>query len=212
MRGFMISLEGGEGAGKSTALAFVAESLRDMGLKVVVTREPGGTGLGESIREMLLAPGEMDADAELLLMFAARAQHLREVIRPAIARGDWVVCDRFTDASHAYQGGGRGIDTGFISLLENHVVGGELPSLTLLLDVPEAIGLSRARSRAQGTDRIEAESFGFFERVRSAYLRRAALDPDRIKLIDASRPIEDVKTSLLMHLEQFATRCGVVPT
>ncbi|MEY2700910.1 MAG: hypothetical protein RIQ52_1665 [Pseudomonadota bacterium] len=207
MQASMVSFEGGEGAGKSSAVAYAAECLREMGLSVVVTREPGGTGLGEAIRELLLAPGDMAPQAELLLMFAARAQHLQQVIRPALARGDWVICDRFSDASYAYQGGGRGIDQHFIATLEKGVVGDDLPHLTLLLDVPEVLGLERARSRGAGVDRIEAEALTFFERVRMAYLQRAALYPERIRVIDASQPIDMVQESLRQHLLHYHAAC-----
>ncbi|MBA2237974.1 MAG: dTMP kinase [Lysobacter sp.] len=192
-----ISLEGGEGAGKSTVLAVLREAIEAQGGEVVCTREPGGTPLAERIRGLLLqAPTHASAheapaaETELLLMFAARAQLVRECILPALHRGAWVISDRFTDASYAYQGGGRGLDPSLIAELERHVVG-IAPALTLLLDVPVAVGLQRVRGRG-ASDRIEAEREDFFERVRAAYLDRAASDPDRFRIIDATAPAAEV--------------------
>jgi dTMP kinase len=169
--GRFITLEGGEGAGKSSNLAWLAERLREAGVPVTVTREPGGTDLAERIRQVLLDPGPeaMDDTTELLLVFAARAQHLAALIRPALARGEWVLCDRFMDATWAYQGAGRGLDRERIAALESLVLQGLSPDRTLLFDVPVAEGLARAGKRSQ-PDRIEREQAAFFERVRQCYL------------------------------------------
>lgn len=194
----LITLEGGEGAGKSTVLEALRDAIQAGGDEVVCTREPGGTPLAERIRGLLLQVSGQQcghhesptAEAELLLMFAARAQLVRETILPALQRGAWVISDRFTDASYAYQGGGRGLDADFIAELERRVVG-IVPALTLLLDVPVTVGLQRARGRG-ASDRIEAEREDFFERVRAAYLARAASDPVRIRVIDATAPAGEV--------------------
>ncbi len=201
-----ISLEGGEGAGKSTVRDVLAERLRATGREVVATREPGGTPLAEQIRELLLDPAhEAPApETELLLMFAARAQHVRETVLPALERGAWVLSDRFTDASHAYQGAARGGDATLIATLEREVVGIE-PGLTLLLDVPVATGLARARRRGEA-DRIESEQDAFFERVREGYRARAVAAPDRIRTVDASRPQADVARAALAVLEDYLAR------
>jgi dTMP kinase len=186
-RGIFISIEGGEGAGKSTVLHAVRDLLVDRGLDVVLTREPGGTACGEAIRQLLLDPvGRPSAETELLLMFASRAQLVAEVILPALNRGSAVLTDRFTDASFAYQGGGRGLDMGMIAELERWAAGIR-PDLTFLLDVGVAVGLARARSRGTALDRIESEQVDFFERVRAVYLARAAAEPQRFRLIDASQ-------------------------
>jgi len=181
-----ITLEGGEGAGKTSALAAVRDLLQGRGLEVVLTREPGGTPVSERIRELLLNPdGEVLApEAELLLMFAARAQHVREVIRPALRRGAWVVSDRFTDSSYAYQADGRGLDHGFVAELERRVVGIR-PGLTLLLDLDVREGRARTAGRDLWPDRIESEQDDFFERVREGFRRRAAAEPQRFRVIDA---------------------------
>jgi dTMP kinase len=194
--GRLITLEGGEGAGKSTAMAFLAERIAARGVELVQVREPGGTEAGEAIRRVVLNPGHagLCAEAELLLMFAARAQLVREVIVPALARGAVVLSDRFADASFAYQGGGRGIDAGRIAELERWACGIK-PDLTLLLDLPVDQGLARARARGP-TDRIEAERAEFFERVQVAYRQRAAQEPARWRVIDASRPLADVLAAL----------------
>ncbi len=195
-RGLFITLEGGEGAGKSTSLAFVRELLEQSGREVVVTREPGGTPLGEKIRELLLHGRDgIGVDTELLLMFAARAEHLLHVIRPALARGACVICDRFTDATYAYQGGGRGVPEARIHILEEWVQHGLRPDLTLLLDIPAEQGLQRAGQRSS-PDRFEREQREFFERVRAAYLAAAGRDPDRIRVIDAARDIPAVQSQL----------------
>jgi dTMP kinase len=203
MSGRLITLEGGEGAGKSTALAAVRERLEHRGIEVVVTREPGGTVLGEAVRAIVLDPARRDlcAESELLLMFAARAQLVRELIRPALIAGQWVVSDRFTDASYAYQGAGRGQPESRIAELETWAAAMK-PDLTLLLDLPSAEGLARIGSRGQA-DRIELESADFFERVRAAYRVRAAAEPDRFRVIDASRPIEDVRAATCAAIDTY---------
>lgn len=196
MAGRFITLEGIEGVGKSTNLEFVADWLRERGHQVVVTREPGGTPLAERLRELLLAgDGRVPALAELLLMFAARHSHLQELIEPALARGDWVLCDRFTDASFAYQGGGRGLDASLIATLETAVQGSRRPDLTLLLDAPPAATLTRRAGRG-GDDRFERENAAFFARVRDAYLARAAAEPARIATVDASQALPQVQADI----------------
>jgi len=196
MRGRFITLEGGEGAGKSTCLAFVREHLEHSGRQVVVTREPGGTELGEQIRDLLLHDRDsMCVDTELLLMFAARAEHLATVILPALANGNDVLCDRFTDATYAYQGGGRGVPDARIHVLENWVQGDVRPDLTLLLDLPVEQGLARAGNRS-APDRFEREQREFFERVRSTYLAAAKREPQRFRVIDASMALPDVEEQL----------------
>lgn len=208
-RGRFITLEGGEGVGKSTNLALVVEHLRACGHEVVATREPGGTPRAEDIRRLLLDPGEeepLDPDAELLLVFAARAQHLARVIRPALARGAWVVCDRFTDATFAYQGGGRGIDAARIAALEAFVQQGLEPDLTLLLDMSMADAQRRLEGRLEGRgevrDRFERERADFFEAVRHAYLARAEAAPERMVVIDAGADREAVRAALLARLDE----------
>lgn len=197
MTGRFITIEGGEGAGKSTAQAFLAEMLSAQGISVVQTREPGGTPLAEAIRRNLLsiddeAPVEM---AELLLVFAARAQHLAKVIEPALARGEWVLCDRFTDATYAYQGAGRGMSIEQINKLEELVQGDRRPDTVLLMDMPPEIGLQRAKARG-ALDRFEQEAQAFFERVREGYLYRAKLDPERYVIVDAAEPLPKVQDTL----------------
>ena len=203
MSGLFITVEGGEGAGKSTQIARMATWLEAQGHTVVLTREPGGTRLAERLREQLLDRQNEDLGAltELLLMFAARAQHLHELIRPALARGETVVCDRFTDATWAYQGGGRGLPDDVISTLEQLVHGDLQPQLTLLLDLPVNEGLRRAALRSE-SDRFESESVQFFERVRAAYLERAKGDPERFAVIDATRNVADV----WQQIERVLTR------
>ena len=205
MRGAFITLEGGEGVGKSTQIATVVEALETADLSVVRTREPGGTPLAEQIRGLLIGECEerMDADTELLLMFAARNQHLARLIRPALERGDWVVCDRFTDASYAYQGAGRGIDAERIGQLEAFVQRGMQPDLTLLLDAPVEIGMTRAARRNSDGDRFEREARDFFERVREGYLARAQADPRRFRIIDAGQPLAAVSAQLREALTEF---------
>lgn len=202
-RGLFITLEGGEGAGKSTSLAFIEAWLRQAGKGVVVTREPGGTEAGERIREVLLHTRElaMSAETELLLMFAARAEHLARVIRPALERGQVVLCDRFTDATYAYQGGGRGLPEARIAEMENWVQGNLRPDLTLLLDLPVEVGLGRANSRSE-PDRFERENLEFFERVREAYLARAAREPARMRVVDAAQPPDAVAQQIGRILDE----------
>ncbi|GAB2611485.1 dTMP kinase [Novilysobacter erysipheiresistens] len=196
----LVTLEGGEGAGKSTVLAALRDALLAAGDEVVCTREPGGTPLAEQIRGLLLdTRHEPPApETELLLMFAARAQHVRETILPALRRGAWVLSDRFTDASYAYQGAARGGDVELIAQLEQRVVGIN-PGLTLLLDVPVEIGLQRARGRGDA-DRIESESDDFFERVRAGYRARATAEPERFRVIDASQPAAVVAAQAVAQL------------
>lgn len=206
-RGRFITLEGAEGVGKSTHLPFVSEWLRARGIEVVQTREPGGTPLAEGIRGLFLSCDGMPAESELLLLFAARASHLREVIEPALARGAWVVCDRFTDATYAYQGGGRGIDPAWIADLERRIQGQIRPDCVLLLDAPVAIGRRRIAARhGAALDRIEEEGNGFFERVRDVYLARARQPGYR--LIDASGPVEAVQQLLVRVLAELIGSYG----
>lgn len=197
-----ITFEGTEGVGKSTNLAFVRDYFAARQLPLVMTREPGGTPLAEEIRSLLLAPREerINSDAELLLMFAARAQHLAQVIKPALAAAQWVLSDRFTDATYAYQGGGRGLDVAHIDALENLVQGSLRPGLTLLLDVPVEIGLARAAARGE-KDRFEQEQAAFFERVRAAYLARAQASPAQFRVIDAGRSLPEVQEQIRLVLE-----------
>lgn len=205
-KGKFITLEGGEGAGKTTCMKHLDRRLTDAGVSLVVTREPGGTAIGEKIRELLLSRQNTDLlpDAELLLMFAARAQHLDELIRPALARGDWVLCDRFTDATHAYQGGGRGIPNERISSLEQWTQRGLKPDLTLLLDLPVEAGLERAGQRST-PDRFESESLRFMQQTRAAYLKIAADEPERVKVIDAARPLDEVLAQLDTEIDVILT-------
>lgn len=197
MRGRFITVEGGEGVGKTTNLSYIQAALERAGKRVKVTREPGGTPLAEQIRGLLLDPLNtgMSADCELLLVFAARAEHIAKVIQPSLESGQWVLCDRFTDATYAYQGGGRGLSRQRISELESLVQGALRPDLTLLLDVPVAIGLSRAGARGS-LDRFEQEQTDFFERVRRAYLERAVAAPDRYRVIDARLPLAQVQKQI----------------
>lgn len=195
--GMFITLEGSEGAGKSTSLGFLQELLGQAGITTVTTREPGGTDIGERIRTILLQAQDqgMCADAELLLMFAARAEHIAKLIRPALTAGKWVLCDRFTDASYAYQGGGRGIPDARIAVLETWVQGNLRPDLTLLFDIPTEQGLSRAAKRS-APDRFEREDPAFFERVRQYYLARAALSPGRTHIINAALSLPEVQAQI----------------
>jgi dTMP kinase len=204
MAGRFITLEGGEGVGKSTNLEFVRQHLEATGKSVTVTREPGGTPLGEQIRALLLDHRHdgMSADTELLLMFAARAQHIAQLIHPALARGQWVLCDRFTDATYAYQGGGRGIAAERIALLETWVQGALRPDLTLLLDAPVAVGMARAGRRGMA-DRFEREELAFFERVRHSYLDQARRFPERYRVIDAGQALDMVQDQLRRTLDDF---------
>lgn len=204
MSGRLITLEGPEGAGKTTQLAVMRAYLEASGVAVVTTREPGGTALGEQLRELLLTPRErsMTVDSELLLIFAARAEHLALVIRPALARGAWVLCDRFTDASYAYQGAGRGLAESRIEVLETWVQGDLRPDLTVLFDLPVSLGLERAGAR-RTKDRFEREDLGFFERVRESYRQRAARWPARYRVVDASQPLATVTT----EVERIVAQC-----
>ncbi|MDH5361608.1 MAG: dTMP kinase [Gammaproteobacteria bacterium] len=204
MKGRFLTLEGSEGAGKSSNLVFIEDFLRSAGIDLITTREPGGTGLGEAIRELLLdyRNTSMLDDTELLLMFAARSQHIHELILPALARGQWVLCDRFTDASYAYQGGGRGIAIERIAQLEQWVQGELRPDMTLLLDIPVEQGLQRAGQRSE-PDRFEREQEQFFQRVRQTYLKRANAEPERYRIIDAAAPLEQVQQQLDAVLTQI---------
>lgn len=197
-RGRFISVEGIEGAGKSTQMQVMREFLAAKGIRVVMTREPGGTPLGEAVRELLLNADNrsMALDAELLLVFAARAEHLHKVIQPALESGEWVLSDRFTDATFAYQGGGRGIAAGRIAALEEWVQGSLRPDLTLLLDVPVEVGMARIAGRGQ-PDRFEQEEGDFFERIRATYLQRAGAEPRRFRRIDASLSVQRVSREVL---------------
>lgn len=203
-QGYFITVEGVEGVGKSTNIAFIQKTLVRKGCDVVVTREPGGTPLAEEIREMVLQPRDevMASLTELLLVFAARAQHIEQVIKPALDRGAWVVCDRFTDATYAYQGGGRHLPIDQIQALEQLVQNHLRPDLTILLDVDAEVGLKRARSKGQ-VDRIEAEKIDFFSRVRDTYLSRASDDPGRFRIIDTERALEEVQADIDRVLSHF---------
>jgi dTMP kinase len=212
MRGRFVTFEGGEGAGKSTQIAHAAGFLRHRGIEVVVTREPGGTPRAERLRALLL---ERDAEpmpqsCELLLMFAARATHLDNLVRPAMTRGAWVLCDRFTDATYAYQGGGRGLPLAQIDALAGMVHPDLWPDLTLLFDLPVDAGLARASQRNgdDGPDRFESEQRAFFERVRATYLARARLEPQRFSVIDAGRPVDAVSAAVAAVLDQLLARAG----
>ena len=197
MKGKFITVEGIEGVGKTTNIDFIHQQLVADGREVVLSREPGGTPLGEAIRGLLLDPKYtgMDATCELQLMFAARAEHLARVVWPALERGQWVLCDRFTDATYAYQGGGRGIDTGIIARLEQLVQGDFRPDLTLLLDVPVKVGLARASKRG-AMDRFEQEQVEFFEKVRRCYLEMARTSPGRYRVVDASLSLDEVQQQI----------------
>lgn len=207
MKGSFITLEGVEGVGKSTNLAYVQARLEASGKTLVVTREPGGTAMAEEIRELLLRPRQESVSemAELLLMFAGRAQHLHALIQPALDAGHWVLCDRFTDATYAYQGGGRGVPMDWIATLETMVQQQLRPDLTLLLDVPVEVGLARARQRGE-LDRFEAEQQRFFEDVRQVYLQRAQAEPERFAIIDATPALNAVQAQID---EALLTRLGV---
>jgi dTMP kinase len=202
--GLFITLEGPEGAGKSTNREYLAERLREQGIAVLLTREPGGTPLAERIRELLLAPSAepMAADTELLLVFAARAQHLAQVIRPALARGSVVLCDRFTDATYAYQGGGRGLSQERIAQLEQFVQADLRPDLTLVFDLPVEVGLARAAERGR-LDRFEQEGLDFFNAVRHAYLNRAAAQPERYRIVDAAQSLAAVQAQITQLLPEI---------
>lgn len=202
--GRFITVEGTEGVGKSTNIDYLCNLLKQEGIEVVLTREPGGTPLAEELRSLLLTPREenVSEDTELLLMFAARAQHIENVIRPALERGAWVISDRFTDATFAYQGGGRGVSMEHIETLERLVQHGLHPDLTFLLDLPVEIGLQRASARS-APDRFEQEKLNFFEKVRAAYLMRAENEPERFAVIDASRDLESVQAQILTAVKEY---------
>ncbi len=203
-RGLFITIEGGEGVGKSTNIDFIAQRLKGQNIPFILTREPGGTPLAEDIRQLLLTPRDESVaeNTELLLMFAARAQHIAEVIEPALARGQWVICDRFTDATFAYQGGGRGIPMNKIADLEQWVQGDLRPDFTVLLDASVEVGMSRATKRG-ALDRFEQEQKDFFESVRDAYLSMAKQHPSRYRVVDASKALDQVQESLLAVVDEM---------
>ncbi|MEH6627676.1 MAG: dTMP kinase [Motiliproteus sp.] len=203
-----VTIEGGEGAGKTTNINFIQDYLTTAGIPFLLTREPGGTPMAEELREMLLRHRDeaVSENCELLLMFAARAQHIQQVIIPALKKGTWVLCDRFTDATYAYQGGGRGVDVSKIASLENLVQGDLRPDLTLLLDVSVEVGMERARARGQ-LDRFEQEKMDFFELVRHAYLERAKQESNRFRVIDAAGGIDNVQQKIRNVLDRFIHEC-----
>ncbi|KAA3627382.1 MAG: dTMP kinase [Proteobacteria bacterium] len=202
--GRFITVEGGEGAGKSTNLRLIEHCLQEEGIEFIATREPGGTPLGEEIRALLLEHRDepMSNTAELLLVFAARAEHVAKVILPALKTGRWVICDRFTDATYAYQGAARGMGDESVALLENFVQGALRPDITLLFDLPVSLGLTRAGRRG-AADRFESEAQAFFEQVRTAYLERAKQNPERYRIVDAAQDLDHVHNqvrTILQHL------------
>ncbi len=205
-----ITVEGIEGAGKSTCLSLIQQQIEKRGLQLLLTREPGGTALGEDLRELLLGHRHtgMSDDTELLLMFAARAEHLQRKIEPALAAGQWVLCDRFTDATYAYQGGGRGLSVERIAQLENWVQGSRRPDLTLLMDLPVEMGLERAGKRS-APDRFEKEAMAFFNRVRESYCEIARQQPQRVKVIDASQSLEAVSADISTLVNQYLNASDV---
>jgi|SRR6056297_230895 dTMP kinase len=210
MRGQFITFEGTEGVGKSTQLANASRTLEELGVDYIVTREPGGTPMAEAIRELLLAPRDEPVNeiTELLLMFAARAQHLHTRILPAINAGQWVLCDRFTDATFAYQGGGRGVPKERIALLENLVQGEVRPDHVILLDAPVATGMARARDRGE-LDRFEQEDLEFFQRIRDVYRERAIAQPSRYHVVNAARSLEEVSGAVSGLLSEWVTQSAV---
>ncbi len=203
-RGKFITLEGSEGAGKSTNMAFIQAYLQAKNIDFISTREPGGTPIAEKIRDLLLdkANSSLCDDAELLLMFAARAQHLNELILPALESGQWVISDRFTDASYAYQGGGRGLSMQKIAQLEQWVQGDLRPDATILLDIPVELGMERVRERGE-TDRFEQEQLSFFNRIRDAYLQLAADNPQRFHIVDTRPPLDDVQRQIIAVMDSI---------
>ncbi len=205
--GLFITVEGAEGVGKSTNIDFIRRTLEAKGISVVVTREPGGTPMAEEIREVLLKNREegVAENAELLLMFAARAQHIESLIKPALAEGKWVLSDRFTDATYAYQGGGRGVDLEKISVLETFVQGAFRPHITFLLDAPVEVGMARAQKRG-ALDRFENEQLAFFQSVRSTYLQRANDESERFEVIDASKSLDEVQGQLGVVIDAVCRR------
>ncbi|WP_415894543.1 dTMP kinase [Neptuniibacter sp. PT34_22] len=204
VKGRFITVEGTEGVGKSTNIEYLCQLLSDRGIEIVLTREPGGTPLAEELRELLLSPRDerVSEDTELLLMFAARAQHIENVIRPALERGAWVISDRFTDATYAYQGGGRDVDLEHIAMLERIVQHCLHPDMTLLLDLDVEVGLQRASQRSE-PDRFEQEKLDFFYKVRNMYLSRAEAEPNRFSVIDASKSIPEVQAQILDAVNTF---------
>ncbi len=204
--GKFITIEGSEGAGKSTALRFIQEYFANKAIEVVYTREPGGTPLAEEIRQVLLSPHhteKMSSITELLLMFASRAQHIHQLIQPALQAGKWVISDRFVDATYAYQGYGRQVNMQEIATLDRLVVERYYPNLTLLLDISPSLGMERAMRRGTQQDRIEQERMDFFERVRLGYLSRAEQDPGRIKIVNAEQPLAEVRANIESILDAF---------
>lgn len=208
MRGRFITFEGAEGVGKTTQIARAAAHLRAHGIEPLVTREPGGTPLAEKLRTLVLEPGQgpLDATTELLIMFAARASHVADVIRPALAAGRCVLCDRFTDATEAYQGAGRGVNLDWIRALAGIAHPGLVPDLTIVFDVPATVANARLAVRGAEQDRIEAEDAGFFQRVRTAYLDIARREPGRVRVVDATRPEADVAASVAALLDAALAR------
>lgn len=209
--GFFISIEGSEGAGKTTAKEYIIAYLQDHRIPHLATREPGGTQVAEALRQILLMAETKETITpmtELLLMFAGRSQHIQNVILPALEAGTWVVSDRYVDASYAYQGGGRNMDMLMIELLDKWIVANHYPNLTILLDLPPDLGMIRLKNRGGTKDRIETEKLEFFNRVRQVYLQRAEEDPERIKVIDASKSLPDVQKQIHDVLSAFVNRVG----
>ncbi|HIG66164.1 MAG TPA: dTMP kinase [Methyloprofundus sp.] len=204
MAGRFITLEGGEGVGKTTNIAYIQALLEEQNIPLLLTREPGGTTLAENIRQLLLDKEQesIAEQTELLMMFAARAQHIKHVIKPALEQGTWVLCDRFTDATYAYQGGGRNMALSSIQWLENFVQGDLRPDLTLLLDAPVQLGMQRAKQRGK-LDRFESEKMAFFEQVRQSYLSIAAHQSERVKIIDATQNLSSVQAQINQALRAF---------
>ncbi|MBO69155.1 MAG: dTMP kinase [Acidiferrobacteraceae bacterium] len=210
-RGCLITLEGGDGVGKTTHIELLRQYLESYGLDIIATREPGGTPFGESLRDLLLnSQLEFDAEAEMLVLFAARAEHLKRLILPAISSGKWILCDRFTDATFAYQGGGGGIPFGRIKELERFVQSTFQPDLTLLLDLPVEDGLARIANRGGNVDRFEKRDLDFKNDVRQAYLRRQEQDPGRIRLVRASNTVEKVHETIVEHVAQLLARQNII--
>ena len=211
-RGAFITVEGADGAGKTTQMDFIQGWLSDHGIDVVRTREPGGTPLGERLRDLLLHDADLtiSADTELMMIFAARRQHLEELIWPAVSDGKWVLSDRFTDATYAYQGAGRGISEQRIAQLEQWVQEGVFPDLTLILDVPVEVGLTRSAGRNEVADRFEREAIEFKRAVRQCYLERAARDSARVRVIDAGQSLQQVQRSIEAQLQSFLAGMGAV--
>ncbi|HEX7388262.1 MAG TPA: dTMP kinase [Castellaniella sp.] len=209
-RGCFMTLEGLDGAGKSTHIEWIAHTLRAAGVDLICSREPGGTALGERLREILLRDA-MDLRAETLLMFAARSEHWYQHIQPALARGQWVLCDRYTDASYAYQGGGRGLGAPAIEVLENWALQGVKPDHTILFDIPLEVARARLERGREHADRFEREGAAFFERTRAAYLARVAEDPTRFHVVDARQAIAEVRSDLACFLHEVMRSHGIAP-